>query len=148
MNIKRLRHLILTGLCVLLPVACSNNNAHKDATDNESATKRESVQSDVSTQTDSVTNNAVNKPTVIDFYADWCGPCRQISPLFEELESEYGDRVQFRRVNVDANEQLAAQYGITSIPTFIFLDAEGRVVSSVTGADSAALQAEVRKLAE
>jgi len=95
-----------------------------------------------------VTNNAVNKPTVIDFYADWCGPCRQISPLFEELESEYGDSVQFRRVNVDANEQLAAQYGITSIPTFIFLDAEGRVVSSVTGADSAALQAEVRKLAE
>lgn len=145
MNIKLLRHLILTCLCVLLPMACTNRNAQKDATGNESAANNESVLNNDSSV--SATDNTVSKPTVIDFYADWCGPCRQIAPLFEELESEYGDRIQFSRVNVDDSAEHAARYGITSIPTFIFLDAEGKLVATVTGADPVALQAEVKKLA-
>lgn len=95
---------------------------------------------------DSITNSVVKKPTVIDFYADWCGPCRQIAPLFEELESEYDEKVEFKRVNVDVDEQLAAQYDVVSIPTFVFLDADGNLINKVVGADAESLKANVKKL--
>ncbi|NMB70010.1 thioredoxin [candidate division WWE3 bacterium] len=58
---------------------------------------------------------------LIDFYADWCGPCKIMAPIFEELEKEYQGKVTFRRVDVEAEGDLAAKYGIMSIPTFVLL---------------------------
>lgn len=123
--------------------ACNNGNNGKSGSE---ASQNPDARAEQVQQIDSVTDNSVSKPTVIDFYADWCGPCRQIAPLFDQLADKYDDRIVFKRVNVDESEQLAAQYGITSIPTFVFIDAQGNVVNKVVGADSESLTAAVKQL--
>ena len=70
---------------------------------------------------------------VVDFWAPWCGPCRLIAPVLEELASEYAGRVKITKVNVDENQALAGQYGIKSIPTLLLIKG-GKVVEQVVGA--------------
>lgn len=66
-----------------------------------------------------------DKPAVIDFYADWCGPCRQISPLIKELAKEYEDKITVYKVNVDNERELATALGIESLPTVVFIPMKG-----------------------
>ncbi len=60
-------------------------------------------------------------PIVIDVYATWCGPCQQVAPIFEELAKELGDICKFAKLNVDEARELSIYYGVTSVPTFIFI---------------------------
>lgn len=62
-----------------------------------------------------------SKPVVLDVYATWCGPCQQMAPIFEELEKELGDTYLFAKLNVDESRELSIQFGVTSIPTFLFI---------------------------
>ncbi len=75
---------------------------------------------------------------MVDFWAEWCGPCRAIAPVLEELAEASEGRVTLMKVNVDENPGLAARYGIRSIPTILFVK-EGRVVDRVVGAASKAV---------
>ncbi len=74
-----------------------------------------------------------DKLTVIDFWAEWCGPCRAIGPVIEELSKEYADKVNIGKVNVDHNPNLSVQYGITSIPAILFIK-NGQIVDKQIGA--------------
>lgn len=74
-----------------------------------------------------------NKLTVIDFWAEWCGPCRAIGPVIEELSKEYAEKVNIGKVNVDHNPNLSVQYGITSIPAILFIK-NGQIVDKQIGA--------------
>jgi len=74
-----------------------------------------------------------DKPVVVDFWAEWCGPCRMVSPILEELSNEHGDKVAFVKLNVDENPQVAASYRITSIPT-LNVYSGGQVVKQIIGA--------------
>ncbi len=65
------------------------------------------------------------KPVVIDFYALWCGPCKLLAPVMEELASEYKGRVDFYKVDIDTEKQIANRYGISSIPTLFFISSNG-----------------------
>jgi thioredoxin 1 len=74
-----------------------------------------------------------DKLTVIDFWAEWCGPCRAIGPVIEELSKDYDGKVNIGKVNVDVNPDLSMNYGITSIPAILFIK-NGEVVDKQIGA--------------
>ncbi|WP_321480117.1 thioredoxin [uncultured Bacteroides sp.] len=67
-----------------------------------------------------------DKPAVIDFYASWCGPCKMIAPLLEELAAEYGEEIYIYKINTEEEQELAAAFGIRSIPTLLFVPMEGQ----------------------
>lgn len=62
-----------------------------------------------------------DKPAIIDFYADWCGPCKKLSPLLEELQSDYNGKIQIYKVDTEKSKELAAAFGIQSLPTIVFV---------------------------
>lgn len=67
-----------------------------------------------------------SKPAVIDFYADWCAPCRMVAPVIEELNKEYGDKIDFYKIDTEAEQELSAVFGIRSIPSLLFIPVEGQ----------------------
>lgn len=80
---------------------------------------------------------------VVDFWAEWCGPCRMITPIIEELSTEYGETVKIGKLNVDENSDVSQRYGIRSIPTILIIK-DGEVVDRHVGATSkAALKAKI-----
>ncbi len=72
------------------------------------------------------------KPILLDFYADWCGPCQSLLPTVEKLAKEYDDKVEIQKVNVDQNRELAIEYGIRSIPALFFLK-DSEIVDKLNG---------------
>lgn len=73
-----------------------------------------------------------DKLTVVDFWAEWCGPCRAIGPIIEDLSKEYDGKVNIGKVNVDHNPELSFNYGVTSIPVIYFIK-DGKVVDKLLG---------------
>jgi len=67
-----------------------------------------------------------DKPCLIDFYADWCGPCKMVAPLLEELQKEYGDSIVIYKVNTEDQQELAGIFGVQSIPSLLFVPQEGQ----------------------
>jgi thioredoxin len=86
------------------------------------------------TFTEKVFNYEVNKewkfegtrPCLIDFYADWCGPCKMVAPILEELSKEYDGKIDIYKVNTEQEQELAGAFGIQSIPSLLFVPAEGQ----------------------
>ena len=86
------------------------------------------------------------KPLVIDFWAEWCGPCRMIGPIIEELAEEYAGQVTIGKCDVDSNDELTTQYSVRNIPTVLFIKG-GEVVDNQVGATTkSALEAKVKAL--
>lgn len=80
------------------------------------------------------TINTGAKPVVVDFFADWCGPCKMVAPAFEQISKDLADKAEFVKIDIDSSE-LAPQYGIRGIPTFLILK-DGKEVARVSGAKS------------
>ncbi|MBC8215791.1 MAG: thioredoxin [Candidatus Marinimicrobia bacterium] len=74
-----------------------------------------------------------NQPVLVDFWAEWCGPCKAIAPTINAIAKEYTEKVKVGKVNVDQNQQVAMQYGIRSIPSLLIFN-KGKVVQQIVGA--------------
>ncbi|MBR4070154.1 MAG: thioredoxin [Bacteroidaceae bacterium] len=89
---------------------------------------------------------ASGKPVVIDFWAEWCGPCRQIGPFVDELAAQYEGQVTIGKYNVDEGDEISGEYGIRNIPTLLFFK-DGKLVDKHVGsANKAQLEEKVKKL--
>ncbi|KDN84162.1 thioredoxin [Kitasatospora sp. NPDC059646] len=86
-----------------------------------------------------------DKPVLVDFWATWCGPCRQVAPVLEDIAAEHGDKLSIVKLDVDANQETAAAYNVISIPTLNVYKG-GELVKTITGARPKA--ALLRELAE
>lgn len=78
------------------------------------------------------------KPVVIDVFATWCGPCKQMTPIFDEISKELGDKYKFASLNVEESRDISIKYGVTSVPTFLFIKnnvVKGKVVGSMSKDD-------------
>ncbi len=85
-------------------------------------------------------------PALVDFWAAWCGPCRMVAPVVEELAAEYGGKIKIAKMNVDQNQQTPAKFGIRNIPTLILFK-EGKAVNTIIGAQpKSVIEEEIKKL--
>jgi thioredoxin len=75
-----------------------------------------------------------NVPAIIDFYADWCGPCKMVAPILEELSEEYGDTLKIYKLDTEVEQELSAVFGIRSIPSILFIPTDGRQPMMQAGA--------------
>ncbi|MEQ8473278.1 MAG: thioredoxin [Marinoscillum sp.] len=88
-----------------------------------------------------------NKPTLVDFYADWCEPCKMVPPILDEVKSSLGDQVNILKVNVDKNKKAAHKYGISSIPTLLIFKS-GKIMWRKVGVVQAGeIQKAIKKIA-
>lgn len=133
---KKLKSLWLVSV-VLLLVSCSMS-AKTEKSEAKDATKVEAgkvIALDNATFLKDVYNYEKDpttwvyegkKPCIIDFYADWCGPCKQVAPILEEMAAKYKDQIIVYKVNVDKETKLAGTFGIRSIPTILFVPMTGK----------------------
>jgi thioredoxin 1 len=128
------------GVLLLALVAIGCNDAGQSPTDNTGQPTSTSTDAThhaiaVDDATFSDTVLASEQPILVDFWAPWCGPCQELTPIVEQIAAEYEGRVTVVKVNVDDAPKVMAQYDVTAIPTLVFLQ-DGEVVESIEGVES------------
>ena len=140
---KKIVYIAAVGICAMM-AACSQKNetaapAEEAAADTVSATQE---QPQPAAQPGEVIEFSANdelvagdKPVVVDFWATWCGPCRMIAPIIDQLSTELAGKIKVGKVDVDANNGLAATYGVRTIPTLLIIK-DGEIMDTMVGASS------------
>lgn len=149
------RLLIIVMTCIFA-VSCSY--AQKEETKEVKTTKNENNMGTIHLTKDEFLKKVFNyetnkewkyagdKPALIDFYATWCGPCKMLSPILEELAAEYGDQIYIYKVNTEEEQELAAVFNIRSIPTLLFIPVDGQPQMSMGAMPKASLKEAIDKV--
>lgn len=126
MNFRKFNKIIivLAILAAISTLSCSKNKTEGRKMEHLTAAsfKEKVFNYDVSKEW----KYAGDKPAIIDFYADWCGPCKMVAPILDELSTEYDGKVQIYKVDTDKEQELAAVFGIQSIPSILFIPMDGK----------------------
>lgn len=123
--------ILAVSLVALLLTACETKAVNNDKKENKMKTI-ELTKADFLTKVMDYENNPNewkylgDKPAIIDFYASWCGPCKMVAPILEELAEEYDGQIYIYKVNTEKEQELAAMFGIRSIPSILFIPMEGQ----------------------
>ncbi|MCP9612873.1 thioredoxin [Coprobacter tertius] len=135
MKLKRILFLTLLVSSLFTSISCSSQNKQKnDNTINKNKTTMGTIALTKDEFLKKVANYEKNpdewkylgdKPAIIDFYATWCGPCKSIAPSLEELAEEFKDQIYIYKIDTDKEQELAAAFGIRSIPTLLFIPMDG-----------------------
>ena len=128
-------------------VACNNKSENQNVEGNEPQTEA-AVEAEEQSQDGWMkqTTLMANKPMVVDFYATWCGPCKQLVPVLEELEKKYKDQVIFQRIDVDQRPELAQEFNIQAIPMLMFVTPKGDYQTIVGYQDAPVIDAKIAEL--
>lgn len=133
-----MKKLIFAVMALVFTTSCSfardneNDNKLETTTKTESKmktihlTKEEFLKKVFNYETSTEWKYLGDKPALIDFYASWCGPCKALAPVLEELAAEYGDEIYIYKINTEEEQELAAAFNIRSIPTLLFIPMEGQ----------------------
>lgn len=124
-----MKRMIMAALCVFVLASALNAQEKKGVVTLSSKEFKAQVY-DISQKDPAYLGS---RPAIVDFYASWCGPCRAISPILEELAAEYKDKIVIYKVDVDASPDLAQAYGIRSIPAVLFIPLKGEPKMTVGG---------------
>lgn len=117
-------HIVIVAAGLLLAASCSPKNPTGKAEQADTTV----VATDSATADTAKIESVV---TIIDFYATWCGPCKQQAPILDEVAKEYGNRVKLVRIDIDQDPQKAGQYGVEAVPTLVFESTNGKKEISV-----------------
>ncbi|MEG1643864.1 MAG: thioredoxin [Bacteroidales bacterium] len=146
---------ILSLTVIMILVGCRKTNENSDSNTNIkqttmgaiSLTKAEFLKKVANYETDGTEWKYLgDKPAVIDFYADWCGPCRSMAPIIEEAAKEFQGKIDVYKVNVDNESELASVFKVQSIPTFIFIPMTGAPIKIVGGMSKADITTQINNI--
>lgn len=141
-----MKKFILCFMALVALVAC-NNKSNEEANSNAETEQVEAVAED--TPDDGwmkQTTLMSNKPMVVDFYATWCPPCKELAPVLDKLEKKYEGEVVFQRIDVDQKPELALEFSIEAIPVLMFITPKGEYQSIVGYQDAPVIEAKIAEL--
>jgi len=124
---KKTQTITILGLILLFPyLGFSQNNTTQPSSQKEECKVITITQEEFIEKVFDYKNNKEwvfkgNKPVIVDFYADWCAPCRMLAPILDELQKDYKDKIQIYKVNTDKNRELSSVFNVSSIPTILFI---------------------------
>lgn len=126
---KSLKFLMCIAVGIMLMIS-ANSCDNKKKAEAQSSSQSESSEKQ---QMDKSKTDSSDKLVLIDFYATWCGPCKAMSPVMEQMEEKYGDRIEFKKVDVDQDGELAQKYNVESIPNIVILSPDDEVLENIIG---------------
>lgn len=132
-----MKRLFIMLACVTLLAACGGDKKEEKKQENELPKSEQQVTACITLDTEGFVQKVADinnpewkylgdKPAIVDFYADWCGPCKAISPILEEIAKEYAGELYIYKINVDNDPYIADAFNIQAIPTLLFIPMEGR----------------------
>lgn len=147
-----MRKIILCMATLLALVACNNQNEQNSnqATDGNGVAKNEmtapSTEDESQGEWAKQSTIMSSKPMVIDFYATWCGPCKQLAPILEEIEQNHKGEVIFERIDVDQKPELAMEFNIEAVPTLMFVTPKGDYQTMMGLQEAAVIESKIAEL--
>lgn len=147
-----MKMIIICLSAVLLLAACNNKTENQD---NNTTVGEENVRSEMpiarpgdkgQNEWTMQTTIMSSKPMVIDFFADWCPPCKKLSPILDEIEKKYKGEVIFRRIDIDQDAKTALEFNVQSIPTLMFVTPKGEYQTIVGLEESQVIEAKIAEL--